>query len=453
MSRVMQLLVKHVTYPLWLVKDGNWSTHRYIRYYQNMSWCDSEDRLKQSQFAGLKRLLTHAGEHTPFYQDRFRSAGFDPFTFSDLGELENLPILEKKDIRENLDGMLARNIERERLMKSSTGGSTGTPLVFYQDPDSIRKRKAQEVFFDRWMGCDIGHKVALFVARVHCPSGVLGIKARFRNATNARLLAFDPYDTSEAYMEEFYRTFRAFKPRIIKCFPNSLVVFARFLQERGYDAGTVHAVSCTGENLYGHQKRLFEEVFRCPVFEKYGTFEHGVISCECTEHKGQHIFTDGAYVEFVNGDRHVRPGEIGDIVVTDLFNYGMPFIRYKIGDKGCFSERTCPCGSKLPLLDNLLGRDRDILVAANGELKPGYLFVEIFNKNHIPGTFQVIQLRRDRVEVKIVQGEQFKEEHIHVIRENFTRLLGDGVEIALEYVEDIPREPSGKYAYIKGECG
>jgi phenylacetate-CoA ligase len=452
MSKAIEWLVRNVTYPMWLARNGNWNTLRYIRHYRSPEWCASEANLKQSQLAGLKRILVHASEQTGYYRELFDAAGFDPAGFNDPAQLQQLPILDKDAIRDNLEGMLARNIGRERLEKTSTGGSTGTPLVFYRDRECLDRRKAQELFFDRWIGCEIGHKVALFVARVHTPPGVLGLKARLRNATSARLLAFDPYDTSKARMEEFYRRFRAFQPRIVKCFPNSLVVFARFLKDRGYDPGCIDAVSCTGENLYDHQRQLFEEVFRCPVFEKYGTFEHGVISCECSQHNGQHIFTDGVYVELLDGGRPVGPGEVGDIVVTDLFNYGMPFIRYRIGDKGVMSDRQCPCGSKLPLLENLLGRDRDLLLAGNGDLKPGYLFVEIFNKNHIPGKFQVIQRRPQRVEVKVVPEERFGEEHVKVIHENFAKLLGSEVEVVLEYVDEIPREPSGKYAYVKGEC-
>lgn len=449
--RVWQKAIKHIFYPLWLLKDGDLRTLRYIKEYCGTEWCENEDIIRERQLRSLKRLLIHAYENTDYYKGIFQEVGFDPYNLRDFSQVEQIPLLTKQIIRENTGRMLANNVKRSDLIKDSTGGSTGVPLVFFRDRDCIRKRKAQELFFDRWMGYEIGEKIALFVAAPHSPGKLKGIKAYIRNATCERLLAFDPYNTTESYMEEFYQRLRAFKPRIIKCFPNSLYIFAKFLESRGYDGIRPDVVSCTGETLYQHQRRLFSDIFRCPVFEKYGSFEHGVLFCECRVHKGLHIFTDAAYVEFLHENRTARPGEIADIVVTDLFNYGMPFIRYKIGDKAIATNRKCSCGSNLPLVEKILGRDRDILVAASGELRPGYLFVEVFNKNAIPGQFQVIQLSLRQIEVKIVPDKDFGEYHCELIREKFKQLLGSETDIKLSFVSEIPREESGKYAYIKSE--
>jgi len=434
-----------------MLKDGYLKSLYYINYYQNKQWCQSEERIKERQLANLKALLVHAYEQTEYYKKIFDDAWFNPYKFKDFDELTSLPLLTKEIIRKNINKMLAKNIKKEELFEDSTGGSTGVPLVFYRDKECLFKRKAQELFFDRWIGCDIGDKIALFVAPRHYPGGLKGIKQRFRNATCERILAFNPYKTNEEYMEWFYQQLIKFKPKIIKCFPNSLSIFAQFLKERGYKGIKVKAISCTGENLYSNQRQLFKEVFQCPIFEKYACFEHGVISCECSKHKGQHIFTDGVYLEFLNNDKPAKPGEIADIIVTDLFNYGMPFIRYKIGDKGIYTKHKCSCGSHLPMIEKILGRDRDILISSNGEKKPGYLFVEVINKNRIPGQFQIIQYSYKEVEVKIVPTAEFNKQHENIIRKNFQKLLGHNINIIFRYVEEIPREPSGKYAYVKSE--
>ena len=127
----------------------------------------------------------------------------------------------------------------------------------------------------------------------------------------------------------------------------------------------------------------------------------------------------------------------------------MPFIRYKIGDKAIYTERKCRCGSKLPLVQKILGRDRDILYTISGQPKPGYLFVEVFNKNKIPGQFQVLQHNRNLVEVKIVRSDQFNKDHENLILNKFKGILGQESKIKVNYVEDIPREKSGKYEYVK----
>lgn len=453
MDHLLKFTIRHLTYPAWLIRDGNAQTLKYIRQYGNNDWCSSENRIRTRQLAGLRRILSHAYENTGYYKSLFDQAGFNPYAFSDFGHIASLPILTKETIRGNINAMIAGNIATDDLLQDSTGGSTGVPLVFYRDKNCIRQRKAQELYFDRWIGYNIGDRVGLFVAARHCPTGLGGIKRRLRNATSERLLAFDPSRTDEAYMADFYHRLKRFKPDIIKSFPNSLTVFADFLKKNGWLDIRPRAVSCTGETLYDRQRALFEEVFQCPVFEKYASFENGVLACECSEHRGQHIFTDAAFVEFLNDGVPAKPGEMGDIIVTDLFNYGMPLIRYQIGDKAIATDRRCPCGSKLPLVEKILGRDRDIIIASGGRLKPGYLFVEVFNKNHVPGKFQVVQETRNKVTVKIVRAESYSPDHDRLIRENFSRLLGDEVMVEIVYVEDIPREASGKYAYVKSKVG
>ena len=405
--------------------------------------------MKESQKNGLKRILIHAYETTDYYKDLFAKCRLDPFNFKDVSELEKLPLLDKNIIKENVSRMISSRVPKVDLLKDSTGGSTGVPLEFYRDRECIRKRKGQELFFDRWMGYEIGDKIGLFVAARHSVKGARGVKGRFKNATFERILAFDPSRTDEKYMEWFYYKLKEFNPGIIKCFPNSLTIFAKYLKKKEYCGISPKAVSCTGENLYDEQKKLFEDVFQCPVYEKFGCFESGVIFCECSEHNGLHTFTEGAYVEYLTEGRKSKPGEIADIIITDLFNYGMPFIRYKIGDKAIYTDRKCKCGSNLPLVQKILGRDRDILYTISGQPIPGYLFVEIFNKNKIPGQFQVLQHNINLVEVKIVRSDLFNKNHENLILSKFKDILGLEYRIHLNYVVGIPRENSGKYAYVK----
>lgn len=397
-------IVKALTYPLWTVRDKSFMLYRYIYKYRNYN-SYSQRTLVKYQFTSLQKLLKHAYNHTEYYKKLFDSCDVKLSDIhNDHNLLKNLPLLSKKIIMENQDKLIARNFDKKDLLPTSTGGSTGVPLNFYRDKQCVFKRKAQELFFDKWMGCDIGDKVALFVASRHSPKGLKGFKSRIRNATSDRILAFDPSRINIAYMEAFFLELRKFKPKIIKCFPNSLYIFAKFLKNKGVDDFNINVISCTGETLHDYQRKLFEEVFKCQVFEKYGTFESGIIACECSQHEGMHIFLDGAFIEFVNDKSGVaNPGELANIVVTDLFNFGMPFIRYKIGDVGIYTSDRCRCGSQLPMIKKLCGRDRDILVDNNGNPKPGYLFVEIFNKNRIPGQFQVIQNDFNVVNINIVK--------------------------------------------------
>lgn len=433
-----------------MIKDRRFNLYRYLWEYHNYNY-PTPDALRHRQVKKLENLLKHASLHSNYYKSLFQKYGI---LFDDLSKpvsiLGKLPVLTKRSIGQHVDDILVDNIPRDELTEDSTGGSTGTPLVFYRDKECFLKRRAQELFFDKWIGYEIGDKVAFFVAARHHPAGLKGIKYRVRNATSERILAFDPYRTDIKYMATFLDRLRSFKPEVLKCFPNSLYIFAKFLSNKGIDDIKPRVISCTGETLHEYQRELFKEVFQCPVFEKYGSFEVGVAACECAEHNGMHMFLDGVFFEFLNSEgKQAEPGEIARLIVTDLFNYGFPLIRYQIGDVGAYSEEYCPCGSPLPLMKKLYGRDRDILVDQNGDPKPGYLFVEVFNKNHIPGKFQVIQGSNYNVSIKVVKKVGFDQSHEKLILEKFKDLLGNTVRIDFEYVDNISREPSGKYKYVQ----
>lgn len=429
-----------------MLKDGKYGIYSYIKKSERLNNITKEEILKR-QFESLKMIIQHAYKNTVYYKKVFDKTDFKPDDMKSPTGMLRLPLVSKETIRENIEDMKANDGDRG-LAKDSTGGSTGVPMVFYRDKECWEKRRAQELFFDKWIGYEIGKKVAYFVTGSHHPKGISSLKAKIRNATCERIIAFDPTNITDNYMADFLLKFKKFKPSIIKCFPNSLYIFAEYLKRNNINDLKLDAISCTGENLYPYQRELFEEIFKCKVFEKYGTRESGVIACECPIHNGMHIFAEGVCLEFIKDGKHALPGEMGEIIVTDLFNYGMPLIRYKIGDIAVVTDRKCPCGSNLPLIDKIIGRDRDILVAQDGTPKPGYLFVEIINKNNIPAKCQFVQEDINNIMVNIVKLNGFNERYITIIEESCRRILGSKVSVKFTFVNDIPREGSGKFKYV-----
>jgi len=240
-----------------------------------------------------------------------------------------------------------------------------------------------------------------------------------------------------------------FAPSMIKCFPNSLKTFAEFIKKKGIAIPPVRSISCTGENLYAHQRKLFEETFGGEVFEKVGTRESGVFACECKAHKGMHVFTEGVFLEILNGEgQPAQPGEIGKVIITDLFNKAMPLIRYDIGDMAAASDgRICDCGNPLPLIEKLLGRDRDIILDSYGDPKPGYLFTEVVLNKNLSAQFQIVQPDKKSLVVKIKNGGAVGVD-LPKLRAEFQEIVGPLVKVDFNFVTEIPRDPSGKYRYV-----
>jgi len=441
--------IKYITYPMWMILDGNYSGIPYLHIFEKLNRLSS-DELHQRQENNLKAMISYAYASTRYYQELFDRYGLNPETFS-REDFLRLPLLTKADIKINIDKLLSSVIRPEERIPASTGGSTGTPMRFFRDRDCQYKRKGQELLFDRWMGYEIGKKVALFVAASHHDSVSNRIKYAVRNATFDRLLSFDPGQITEDYVTSFADSLNKYRPFMIKCFPNSLIAFTDLAIKLGIIPVSVQSISCTGENLYEQQKILITETFHGEVFEKYGTKECGVISSECREHDGQHIFTDGIFLEIIGDDgKPVEPGHIGRIAVTDLFNRATPLIRYDIGDMAIAADdKSCGCGVNLPKIKKIIGRDRDILLDENGNPKPGYLFVEIINKFNLPGQYQIIQ--KDRGSLNIYIAANNTRPDIVQLMNSMKKIIGQSINIHIDFVDAIPREPSGKYAYVKSE--
>ena len=225
------------------------------------------------------------------------------------------------------------------------------------------------------------------------------------------------------------------------------------MEQNSIELPAVDAISCTGENLYPKQRELFERVFGGKVFERYGSKECGIDASECSEHNGMHIFTEGVIIELLGeSNKSVSAGEIGRIVLTDLFNEGFPLIRYEIGDMAVASgtENKCSCGNPLPKLKKVVGRDRDILFDENDNPKPGYIFVEAINNLNLDAQFQVLQNKNKDILIKIVKTN-INDADLNILVQKFKYVLGDNIPVKTEFVNSIERDPSGKYRYIKSE--
>src|SRR5262249_582338 len=130
--------------------------------------------------------------------------------------------------------------------------------------------------------------------------------------------------------------------------------------------------------LHSWERKVIEEVFACPVTNRYGCEEVSLIACECERHEGLHINADGVFGEILRAGQPAAPWVAGSVVVTDLANYAMPMLRYKVGDVAAFAQNRCSCGRGLPMLERLEGREADYVTTPTGELISGISLTENF---------------------------------------------------------------------------
>jgi phenylacetate-CoA ligase len=256
-------------------------------------------------------------------------------------------------------------------------------------------------------------------------------------------------------MAAFVRQLRRVRPRILFGYASGLHRFAGFVRQHACRDISFDGVISSAEVLLPGVRRFIEETFGCKVLDRYGSKELGGIACECEAQAGLHVSAENNYVEILRDGRPCRPGEVGEIVVTNLNNLGMPFIRYHTEDSGAWrSEGRCACGRAAPMLDSVQGRLVDSFRTRDGRTVWGGFAGAGYNDLADPAIkqFQVIQKSLDLVVVRLVKEGEIPTAVLDRLRRTMQTTFGDHVRVEYEFPETIPVLPSGKHRYAYSEC-
>jgi phenylacetate-CoA ligase len=253
-------------------------------------------------------------------------------------------------------------------------------------------------------------------------------------------------------MREYTRLLNRFRPRYLYGYVSMLAAYADYLaSSKGKLEFELGAVVPTSEVLTPSHRKLFESVFGARVFNEYGCGELGTIAHEC-ERGAMHINAENLIVEILRNDIPCRPGEVGEIVITELNNLAMPLIRYRLSDFGALSVDPCPCGRTLPVIEKIFGRAYDLVRNRDGKVFHGEFFMYIFEeaKRRKLGvrTFQVVQKAAESFVIKIVPGNEYGAETERFISDRIRQGFSRSADVAFMQVDEIPREASGKMRLI-----
>lgn len=415
----------------------------------------SRDEILAIQSEKLIKVLKYANQYVPYYQRIFRETGIFPGDISrDLTILEDFPILTKKIIRENWNDLLTTEpIRRQQLSKLSTSGSTGEPLVFMQDMDFRDAVTADIQRHIGWAGWKLGDPQA-FIWGAKSQSGMKQqIRLRLIDWVWNRYL-INAFTMTEEFMANFARKIIENKPRILFGYASSIYEFAIFVRKYFYDEIAFDGVFSSAELLINVKREIIEDTFHCKVFDRYGTLDLGGVACECSAHNGLHISTENNYVEILNNGKPIQPGKVGDIIVTNLNNLGMPFIRYSIGDIGSLKpDNKCPCGRTSPMMGTIEGRivdsfrTRDGRIVWSGFAGAGYRCLTHPSIKQ----FQVVQKSLDRILVRLVENEHIPQPVLYEITQAIRTSYGNHIVVDFEVLDEIAPLPSGKHRYAYSE--
>ncbi|RBP25685.1 phenylacetate-CoA ligase [Marinobacter pelagius] len=441
---MMESLSRHVFYPLWDFKDRSQRLKEWQALEEQQWW--PADRLRMLQWERLQKLLAHAAEHSPFYRDIFDKHAITPASIQSEDDLLSIPITTKSDIRNNLERFISDQFDRNKLVSAKTGGSTGFSLQLYFDEACQERRNAAQLMADRWAGWDLGIKKAAIWGNPPVPSTM---KQKLRHHLLDRTIYLDTMNLNETSMGDFVKRWRTEQPGAIFGHAHSIYIFARYLRDHEIKDLRPRGIVATSMMLLDHERKAIEQVFNCPVTNRYGCEEVGLIACECEEHRGMHLNLPHLFVEFLDRDnKPVKPGEPGKIVVTDLNNFAMPLIRYRVEDVGSFTDEPCACGRGLPILQRLEGRVADFLKLPDGGQVAGISLIER-TLTKVPGIKQMQLVQEDLTSLKInrVKGSDHKPNTDRALISELQEVFGDSVSITIHDVSEIPQESSGKYRF------
>jgi phenylacetate-CoA ligase len=414
-----------------------------FRKYERLERSPLAENLRR-QWESLKALLHYSYENTAFYRKRFDQAGLRPNLIESPADFQKLPVLTRNDIALHLDEMQSREFTRGSLHQAATGGTTDTPVPILRSPLSVLEKAAIQLRFNAWAGLLPGDKVFYLWGAVQDYSQHPSWRWRLYDRHLMRRVWAPTSLLNRAVLESHRLLLNQFRPQFIYAYPTALAIFCEYLRDSKKPFHRPVSAICTAEPLFPEQRKVIEEVLDRRVFEHYGSREFGMIAGECEEHTGMHLNTHGAYVEFLPVENSEIPG-LQELLVTDLLNYGMPLLRYRVNDCVVIGDQRCACARGYPLLRQIIGRTGDVFQLQNGDRVPGVAFT-----NRVlqvcPGLakVQVIQESLTMFRIRYVAGQNFCHTDLELLQTNLRRFVPGEVNWAFEQVSEIPRERSGK---------
>ncbi len=401
----------------------------------------TETHILENQWDAIGNLLRFVQENNEFYRERFKRIGLNPGDIKDFKDFKKCPVLTKDDIRRNEGKLISRGYRTEQMNYKRTGGSTGVPLKLYWDKKATLLKHALIYRHNGWANYYPGIKQAALWGDT---DKKYSLKQRIYMSLYARSIFLDTLNMNEERMLDFIKRMRHFEPEVLFGHGHSLYLLARFMIDRGIGGIKLKSIISTAETLFPHERRVIEDVFGKIVFDRYGCEEVSIIASECEAHDGLHIAAEGVYVEIEDGDEQ-NPGRL---IITDLYNFGMPFIRYEIGDLATARVGKCDCGRGLPRIGRVVGRTTDCLYTPEGKKISGISILDTFTI-HIPGfkQTQIVQDRIDHLRFNVVKSDDFGENSLRILAEAVPRFFGPKMHYDIVFVDQIPLTGRGKFQF------
>ncbi|MFS4481975.1 CoF synthetase [Hyunsoonleella sp. 2307UL5-6] len=413
----------------WLIdslKGGNIKSH-----YDDIKFIlenfDSDASLKKRN-QHLNHLLNHAIETVPFYKN-----------YKDYNSIADFPVVDKLLLRNSLDDFISINFIDKQGFEVSTSGSTGTPFVIYQNENKKNRNTADTIFFSEKAGYKIGYKLfyirawskvisksklATFLQNIK----MINVKDLNPNTISKMIKILEKGNSTNAFIG----------------YPSAFKEICKHLDTINSKPlkAKVSSMIANAEPLGDPLKKSIKKYFGFDILSRYSNMENGILSQQVIDGGDVfHINWASYFIEILDlkEDKPAKYGTLGRVVVTDLFNYNMPLIRYDTGDLAVIEVKHNTF-NKAPAFSKVEGRRMDAIYSVDGRI----MTTVVYELEYFPELkqFQLIQENENTYIVKInLDGVFNKEQKMINLLKSF---LGEEAIIYVEYVDEIPELSSGK---------
>ena len=377
----------------------------------------------------LEKLLLHTRTTVPIYS-QIKASGIVDF-----------PVVNKTIIKNNVDKHISTKVKDQNLVSMTTSGSTGTPFTVYQDIRKKNRNYADTLYFGKLAGYTLGNR-NLYLK--------IWAKEKMLSKWHYTLQNVVPIDVIKLDNNQIEDLIINIEENVnqqysVLGYVSALEQLIRYFEEkdRNYINATFTSVITMSESLSDVTKEKLQIIFRCPVVSRYSNLENGIIAQQEVNGKKRFLINTASYlVEVLNfkNNESAEPGELGRIVVTDLYNYAMPMIRYDTGDVGAIEFD--PAEPKKLFLSLVEGRKLDLLFDTKGNLVSSYIAYKNMWQYPEISQYQFIQESEKTYRIKVNCKSKFTKEE--KLLKELMKYLGDDAQITVEYTTEIPLLASGK---------
>ncbi len=404
----------------------------------------SRDELHRLQLRRLRSLLQHAYLTVPYYKRTFDAAGFKPSQIENIADISKIPLLSKQDVRENVHFAMFSDLhDKKEMHKINTSGSTGEPFVCYADKFQLEMRFATTLRALEMSGWKFGDRQLRLWHQTLGMSRTQAFKERL-DAWFMRRHFIPAFEMSEDSLKSLIKTIEKKKPVLIDGYAESLNFIA--IASTSRSKHSPRAVMSSAQQLTDSTRAQIENQFGAKVLDKYGSREFSGIAYQCLESQHHHVQDESYVLEVLVDGRPAKVGEVGEVVVTDLNNFSMPLIRYRIGDMAIAVDQTpCRCGRPHSQIGAISGRTQALISCTNGVWLPGTFFAHFFKDfDFAVQHYQITQETSEKFTLKLVPKSQFTDVVKGRIIDDLKAYTGQEQIIEVSLVDEIPLLKTGK---------